>query len=282
LLLPLLRHVALQVAVEQPQSSPTQPASQTHDEQLQKPLPAPLHSSVLPPIGQGSTETLQNGPAQPRSAGQTQEPQMQLPPLAAQAGSQGRRVALAGRARPPVRAEARAAVARALAAALHAAAELARRERHVALQCAPLKQLSGSHTHAPQTHVLFLEGSRQAASQATVEQPQSSPPQPASQAQVEQLQKPLSLQILPNVLTLQYGPPQPRPVGQTHAPQSQEPPLAAQAASHMELEQAQSAPPQPGWQLHVPQSQSPLPAHCRLFGPASAQGEKDTLQCGPE
>jgi hypothetical protein len=80
--------------------------------------------------------------------------------------------------------------------------------------------------------------------------------------------------------SLQNVPVQPVPVGQTHAPQSQAPPLAAHAGSHGDRSQEQSVLFQPASHEQTPHSQLPRPAQGRPLA-AGAHGENEMLQWAP-
>jgi hypothetical protein len=135
--------------------------------------------------------------------------------------------------------------------------------------------------------VLARPGSVHVALQLVVLHPQSAPLQPSSHAQVLQSHEPWSLHVLRFTSTgqgktdsLQNVPVQPVPVGQSHAPHAHAPPLAAHAASHGAVEQAQPVPFHPPSHEQTPHSQAPWPAQGRPLA-AGAHGENEMLQWGP-
>jgi hypothetical protein len=138
------------------------------------------------------------------------------------------------------------------------------------------------HEQSPQTQVLLLLLPVHVSLQSAVLHPQSSPSQPASHAHTLQLQLPWPLHVAPfastgqgKMLTLQNVPAQPVPVGHSHPPHAQVPPLAAHAGSQAVVEQSHVAPDHPASQLHVPQRHVPWPSQARPLPAAGGHGEND-------
>ena len=77
------------------------------------------------------------------------------------------------------------------------------------------------------------------------------------------------------MLTLQNAPAQPVPVGHSHAPHTQLPPLAAHAASHGVVSHSHVGPDHPLAQLHVPQSHVPWLSQGKPLPAAGGHGEND-------
>ena len=82
---PLPMQESLQLAVLQPQSTPSQPLLHWHALHTHSPLPL----AELQSLGHANWLSLQNAPLQPVPVGQSHVPHTHVPPLLAQAASHG-------------------------------------------------------------------------------------------------------------------------------------------------------------------------------------------------